>query len=87
MTRRLMNECWRLELGEDGILRRRAGEYLQLILPRQFHRMVGELHEEMGHLGWETTSQLAKTMFYWPYMQPDIQHLSHIPILRCRRRV
>jgi hypothetical protein len=31
-TRRLMNEWKKLELGEDGILRRRAGEYLQLVL-------------------------------------------------------
>ena len=74
-TRRLMNEWKKLELGEDGILRRRTGEYLQLVLPRQFHRMVyRELHEEMGHLGWERTFQLAKTRFYWPYMQRDIQH-------------
>ena len=74
-TRRLMNEWKKLELGEDGILRRRAGEHLQLVLPRQFHRMVHrELHEEMGHLGWERTFQLAKTRFYWPYMQRDIQH-------------
>ena len=28
----------------------------------------------MGHLGWERTFQLAKTRFYWPYMQRDIQH-------------
>ena len=46
-----------------GVLRRRAGEYLQLVLPRQFHRMVyRELHEEMGHLRWERTFQLAKTV-------------------------
>lgn len=51
-TRCLMNEWNKLELGEDGILRRRAGEYLQLVLPKQFHRMVyHELHKEMGHLG------------------------------------
>ncbi len=74
-TRRLMNEWKKLELGDDGILRRRAGEHLQLVLPRQFHRMVyRELHEEMGHLGWERTFQLAKMRFYWPYMQRDIQH-------------
>ena len=48
---------------------------IQLVLPRQFHRMVyRQLHEEMGHLGWERTFQLAKTRFYWPYMQRDIQH-------------
>ena len=30
-ARRLMNEWRKLELGEDGILRRRAGEYLQWV--------------------------------------------------------
>ena len=75
ITRRLMHEWARLELGEDGILRRRAGEYLQLVLPREFHRLVyHELHQEMGHLGWERTFQLAKMRFYWPYMQRDTQH-------------
>jgi hypothetical protein len=60
-TRRLMNEWKKLELGEDGILRRRAGEYLELVLPRQFHLLVyHELHQEMGHLGWERTFQLVK---------------------------
>ena len=39
-TRRLMNERENLELGEDGILRRRAGEYLQLVLPREFRHTV-----------------------------------------------
>jgi hypothetical protein len=48
-TRHLMNEWKKLELGEDRILRRRAG-------PRQFSRMVHrELREEMGNLGWERT--------------------------------
>ncbi len=64
-TRRLMNEWKKLELEDDGILRRPAGEHLQLVLPRQFHRMVyREIYEEMGHLGWEKTFQLAKMRFY-----------------------
>ena len=74
-TRRLMNEWRKLELGEDGILRRQASEYLQLVLPKEFHHMVyHELHQEMGHLGRERTFQLSKMRFYWPYMQRDIQH-------------
>jgi hypothetical protein len=68
-----------MELGEDGILRRRAGEYLQLVLPRQFHRMVyRELHEQMGHLGWERTFQLEKTLLYWTYTQRDVQHITKV---------
>ena len=54
--------------------RRRACEYLQLVLPREFHHMVyHELHQEMGHLGWERTFQLTQMRFYGPYMQRDIQ--------------
>ena len=37
ITRRLMNEWKKLEVAEDKILRRRAGEYLQLVLPKEFH--------------------------------------------------
>ena len=33
-----------------------------------------ELHQEMGHLGWERTFQVTKMRFYWPYMYRDIQH-------------
>ena len=48
-----------MELGEDEILRCRAGEYLQLVQPKEFHRMVHyELHQEMAYLGWERTSSL-----------------------------
>ena len=51
--RRLMNEWKSLELCEDEILPRRAGEYLQLVQPKEFHRMVHyELHQEMVYLGW-----------------------------------
>ena len=51
--RRLMNEWKSLELCEDEILPRRAGEHLQLVPPKEFHRMVHyELHQEMVYLGW-----------------------------------
>lgn len=44
-------------VGVDGILRRRSGQTLQLVLPQKFHRTVyRELHEEMGHLGVELGS-------------------------------
>ena len=38
--RRLMNEWKSLELCEDEILPRRAGEYLQLVQPKEFHRTM-----------------------------------------------
>ena len=40
-----------LEIGSDGLLNRKSGENLELLLPKQFHFLVyKELHQEMGHL-------------------------------------
>ena len=59
--RRLMNEWKSLELCEDEILPRRAGEYLQLVQPKEFHRMVHyELHQEMVYLGWERSLKVSQ---------------------------
>ena len=58
--RRLMNEWKSLELCEDEILPRRAGEYLQLVQPKEFHRMVHyEMHQEMVYLGWERSLKVS----------------------------
>ena len=74
-TRKLLREWPKLEIGHDGLLRRKSGQNLQLVLPKQFHRLVyKELHQEMGHLGTETVLQLARERFYWPHMQRDITH-------------
>ena len=74
-TRKLLREWPKLDVGKDGLLRRRCGEHLQLVLPREFHPLVyKELHQEMGHLGAERVLQLARERFYWPYMQRDITH-------------
>ena len=76
----LLREWKKLVLGEDGILRRRSGQNLQLVLPRKFQRMVyRESHEEMGHLGTERVLHLARERFYWPGMQRDIEHfVTHV---------
>jgi len=74
-TRKLLREWPKLEIGSDGLLRRKSGQNLQLVLPKQFHRLVyKELHQEMGHLGTERVLQLARERFYWPHMQRDITH-------------
>ena len=74
-TRKLLREWPKLEIGSDGLLRRKCGQKLQLVLPKQFHRLVyKELHQEMGHLGAERVLQLARERFYWPHMQRDITH-------------
>lgn len=73
--RSLLREWKKLHIGVDGILRRRSGSNLQLVLPQKFHRTVfRELHEEMGHLGVERVLHLTRERFYWPHMKRDIEH-------------
>ena len=46
-----------------------------MVLPKKYHKRVyGELHENMGHLGAERVTELAKERFYWPFMRADITH-------------
>ena len=73
-TKQLLHEWQKLTLEPDGILRRKNGQYNQLVLPKRYRRLVyKELHEEMGHLGSERTVHLARQRFYWPHMQKDIE--------------
>ena len=59
-TRKLLCEWPKVEIGSDGLLQRKSGHNLQLVLPKQFHRLVyKELNQEMGHLGTERVLQLA----------------------------
>ena len=75
LTRSLLREWTKLEVGEDGILRRRTNSRLQLVLPSKLHNLVyKELHQEMGHLGADRVYQLARDRFYWPHMERDIIH-------------
>ena len=37
-------------------------------------RVYEELHENMGHLGAERVTELARERFYWPFMRADITH-------------
>ena len=64
----------KLEVGSDNILQCISGPYKQIVLPCKFHQLVyKELHEEMGHLGAEKVTNLARKRFYWPRMQSDIE--------------
>lgn len=74
-TRALLKEWQRLEVGKDGLLRRKREQNFQLVLPKKYHHIIyQELHEEMGHLGVERVVQLAREHFFWPYMQRDTTH-------------
>ena len=71
----LMKDWKRLVVGEDGILRRNNGGNVQLVLPQVYHSLVfKELHRDLGHLGSERVSCLARKWFYWPKMHRDIDH-------------
>jgi transposase InsO family protein len=71
----LLREWKRLEIGTDGILRRKRGPVMQLVLPHCYRRTVyKELHQNMGHLGAERVVELARERFFWPHMQRNITH-------------
>ena len=87
-TRLLLREWTKLEIGEDGVLRRQHKSGPQLVLPLKLRKVVyKELHEEMGHLGADRVYQLAKDRFYWPHMMQDITHYvtKVCPCLKQRR--
>lgn len=74
ITKRLLFEWSRLYLDKEGILRRKHGKDSQIILPKSLQPLVlRELHDEMGHIGAEKVLNLARTRFFWPHMQNDIQ--------------
>ena len=73
-TKQLLYDWRKLKIGTDGILRWMTGSYKQIVLPTCFHRLVyRELRDEMGHLGAEKVTNLARQHFFWPKMQSDIE--------------
>ena len=73
--RLLMYEWHKLELGGDGLLRRKTRERNQIVLPAKLRHLVYQhLHVEMGHLGAERVISMARERFYWPHMAADIKY-------------
>ena len=71
----LMHEWSKLLIGKDGALYRKTASKLQLVLPKRYHPLVlRHLHDDMGHLGAERVTELARDRFYWPHMARDIEH-------------
>ena len=63
----------KLHISAGGILWHQTKSRLQLVLPTKFKQLVyQELHIEMGHLGADRVVDLARSRFYWPYMQEDL---------------
>ena len=69
----ILREWKKLEIDDNGILRRKTSTQYQLVLPEKYQQMVyKELHQNMGHLGLEKVLHLARERFYWPNMERDI---------------
>lgn len=74
-VKRLLREWQRLQLDEDGILRRKTNSRTQLVVPEQLKPLIyQQLHEEMGHLGADRMISLARERFFWPKMREEIEH-------------
>ena len=58
-----------------GILKRKLTIGDQIVLPSCYHQLVfTQLHKNLGHLGTAKVYELAKSRFYWPGMQGDIEN-------------
>ena len=78
VTKAILRQRHKLEIGTDGILRWESGPHSQVNLLTKYHAMVFKtcLHQNMGHLGAERVVQLAGERFYWLNMEHDITHLA-----------
>ena len=57
----LLRDWKKLRIGTDGILYRLSGSIRQVVLPKSLHHQVyKKLHEEMGHLGADRVTDLAR---------------------------
>ena len=67
-----------LEL-RDGVLYRKSTtgdgrKVHQLVVPKgRRNEALRGVHDDVGHLGFERTLDLARSRFYWPNMSPDVE--------------
>ncbi len=63
----------------DGVLYRMVSDqygqkYGQLVVPHSFRdRALEGVHDEIGHMGYERTLELARGRFYWPKMAEYVE--------------
>jgi transposase InsO family protein len=70
----LLRDKTQLYIDAEGILRRRYRGRGLIVLPKKHRERVYQLlHCNMGHLGAERVTQLAKQRVYWPKMTTDIE--------------
>lgn len=76
-TKTLLYE-WNKLVVDDGVLYRQTGQNQQLVLPEKLKlKVLKTLHNDMGHVGAEKVTHLARERFYWPNMQHDIENYVH----------
>ena len=69
---------WKKLLLVDGILYRNTtvdGQSArQLVLHAHFRdKVLGHLHDDMGHQGRDKTMSLVRQRFYWPSLDSDVE--------------
>jgi len=73
----LLRELPRLEIKEDILYRKRkegGHTTFQLVLPKELRQTaMKSLHDDMGHLGIERTTDLLRSRFYWPKMAAEVE--------------
>ena len=86
----LLLKDWDKLVLKGGVLYRRRIDKgkvtMQLVLPRKYKRLaLKSLHDEVGHLGIERTTDLVRERFHWPFLGRDVkQYVSTCG--RCLRR-
>uniref|UniRef100_A0A8C6LHP9 Gypsy retrotransposon integrase-like protein 1 n=1 Tax=Nothobranchius furzeri TaxID=105023 RepID=A0A8C6LHP9_NOTFU len=71
-VKRLLHEWERLHT--DGLLYRKTVQRRKLVVPEKYKLIaIKYLHDEMGHVGAQRVTSLARDRFYWPYMKKDIE--------------
>lgn len=76
-VRKMIKNWDSLHVSESGILYLQLSptDRKQILLPQRLRPLVfHELHVNMGHLGVDRTTELARDRFYWPGMREDIKH-------------
>ena len=64
---------------ENGLLHRLSQSHskekiCQLVLSAEFRPVVRKsMHDDQGHLGAETTTNMIRSCFYWPKMSADVK--------------
>ena len=75
---KLKLELKNLLIDDRGILVRKSGSRIQIVLPKALrNKIYKHLHVELGHLGTERVLELARDRVFWPGMAKDIDEFIH----------